>query len=589
LNCQRAQALGEILPQIPAARYAAVPRKLGLLSTIRNSHVYRSLCAVLFASVGFVLNAVAEEAPRPTLLVTIVVDQFSADLFTEYRPMYAHGLARLAGGAVYPRGFQSHAATETCPGHSTILTGARPAKTGIIANDWQEPSRPRVVGNATTYGVYCAEQPGAANSKVTGTVISPAHLRVPTLGDRLKQSNANSRVVSIAGKDRSAVMLGGFNADLTLWWTPEGFVTYAGRSASVPGSIATTINQKIRSSIAAGIKPKAPKECASRAHDIAVSANVTIGKSQAIAPGSWRRWRASAALDAFTVDAAIEAMRQLELGKRGVVDLLAVSLAANDYVGHYFGTEGEEMCAQQISLDRTIGHLLDELDKTHVSYVVALTADHGGVDVTERNRQRGVVQAQRLDEKLLPSRMSAALAAMLGIPGPVILGANEFASDVWLSADIPASRRAEVLDAAARIYRSHPQVEIVFTKNELIGATPPTGPADEWTLLERAKASFDPQRSGDLIVLLKPYVSIYQKPKDVERDYVATHGSPWAYDRRVPILFWWRGIGPFEQPKAVETVDIVPTFAGLIGLRLPDHEIDGQPLPMPALIPGAGQ
>lgn len=39
-------------------------------------------------------------------------------------------------GAVFPRGYQSHAATETCPGHSTILTGGSPARTGIIANHW---------------------------------------------------------------------------------------------------------------------------------------------------------------------------------------------------------------------------------------------------------------------------------------------------------------------------------------------------------------------------------------------------------------------------------------------------------------------
>jgi alkaline phosphatase len=359
-------------------------------------------------------------------------------------------------------------------------------------------------------------------------------------------------------------------------------VTYANKQASVPDSIANTLNRKVRNSIAAGTDPKRLKECSSRAHELAVTANVSIGTSKAIAPGSWRRWRSSAAFDEFTVETALEATRQFALGKRNVVDLLAISLSANDYVGHYFGTEGEEMCAQQLALDRTIGHLLDELDKTHVSYVVALTADHGGLDVTERNQQRGVMQAQRLDEQLLPRRISSTLATRFDLHEPVILGADEFGSDVWLSADIPANRRAEVQDAAARIYRSHAQVEIVFTKNELIGATSPAGPPDEWTLLERAKASFDPERSGDLIVFLKPYISIYQKPKNVERDYVTTHGSPWAYDRRVPILFWWSGIKPFEQPKAVETVDIVPTFANFIGLRIPDNEIDGRPLPMPA-------
>ena len=78
----------------------------------------------------------AEPAAPPKLLVVISVDQFSADLYNEYRQYFTGGLARLSRGIVFPMGFQSHAATETCPGHSTILTGDRPARTGIIANEW---------------------------------------------------------------------------------------------------------------------------------------------------------------------------------------------------------------------------------------------------------------------------------------------------------------------------------------------------------------------------------------------------------------------------------------------------------------------
>ena len=74
--------------------------------------------------------------PPPKLILAIAVDQFSADLFAEYRNRYAFGFKRLQQGAVFPSGYQSHAATETCPGHSTIMTGAHPARTGIIANNW---------------------------------------------------------------------------------------------------------------------------------------------------------------------------------------------------------------------------------------------------------------------------------------------------------------------------------------------------------------------------------------------------------------------------------------------------------------------
>ena len=109
---------------------------------------------------------------------------------------------------------------------------------------------------------------------------------------------------------------------------------------------------------------------------------------------------------------------------------------------------------------------------------------------------------------------------------------------------------------------------------EEIGATPtPATPPEIWTLAERARASFVPGRSGDLVVLLRPRVTPIPEPGI---GYVATHGSAWDYDRRVPILFWRKGMAPFEQPNGIETVDIAPTLAALIGFPLPAEAIDGR-------------
>mgnify|MGYP006314275569 FL=1 len=74
-------------------------------------------------------------------------------------------------------------------------------------------------------------------------------------------------------------------------------------------------------------------------------------------------------------------------------------------------------------------------------------------------------------------------------------------------------------------------------------------------------------------------------PEFLTSVYIATHGSAWDYDRRVPILFWRRGMPGFEQPHPIETVDIAPTLAALIGLGVPDGTFDGRCLD---LDPGAG-
>src|SRR5204862_240322 len=200
-------------------------------------------------------QSAAQPPAPPKLLVVISVDQFSANLFDEYRPQWTGGLARLATGTVFHNGYQSHAATETCPGHSTLLTGDHPARTGIISN-------------------------------------------VPIEG---------------GGK-------------------PVG----AGRLARKAGD-----------------------------------ANA---------------FRASPELDGDTLALAAGLVDELKLGRGAAPDLLAVSLSATDYVGHTYGTEGEEMCLQLTELDRELGDFLKLLDSRGIAYSVVLTADHGGKDVPERER-----------------------------------------------------------------------------------------------------------------------------------------------------------------------------------------------------------
>ena len=98
----------------------------------------------------------------PKLVVVISIDQLSGELFDEYRPHFTGGLARLANGTAFRNGYQAHAATETCPGHSTILTGSHPTHTGIIGNTWVDQSVSR-----SDKTIYCAEDERVAGSSTT--------------------------------------------------------------------------------------------------------------------------------------------------------------------------------------------------------------------------------------------------------------------------------------------------------------------------------------------------------------------------------------------------------------------------------------
>src|SRR5437764_3392227 len=215
--------------------------------------------AALFAS-----QALAQIPPSPKLLVVISVDQFSADLFGEYRPQFTAGFARIASGTAFPNGYQSHAATETCPGHSTILTGDHPARTGIIANSWIDQTAARADKT-----IYCAEDEAVPGSSSSHYTVSPKHLLAPTLGELVKARWPGSRNVAVSGKDRAAVMMTGHNADQRWYWTGSSFVTDLS-TAPVPQVV-----PKVNAAAAAGLAlARPPLEttpfCASKAQPIPI-------------------------------------------------------------------------------------------------------------------------------------------------------------------------------------------------------------------------------------------------------------------------------------------------------------------------------
>ena len=510
---------------------------------------------------------VTAQTPAPKLIVMIAVDQFSADIFAEYRGQFTGGLARLASGVVFPSGYQAHGATETCPGHSTILTGSHPARTGIVANHYFDLSAAR-----DDKRIYCAEDESVAGTTSGNGKYAPSvkHLLVPTLGDLMKARDPKTQVVSVSGKDRSAIMMGGHQADELMWLAPTGLTSYRGTTLS---PTATKAGAAIAAAIA---EPRPaltlPADCA--AHDIAIpvgdkGAIVGTGR-MARDGGDFRRFQASPEADGAVLATAAALRQARKMGEGSSTDLLIVGLAATDYVGHSTGTEGSEMCLQMIGLDRELGDFFARLDATGIDYVVGLTADHGGHDMPERNRQNAWPDAQRVDPKLDPAELGKEVAEKLGLPQPLLLGDG---GDYYLSKALtPAQRKLALAEILPRL-RAHPQIEAVVTAEELAAHPVSKRSPDVWTLMDKLRASFNPERSGDFIIALKPRVTPIAEPGI---GYVATHGSVWDYDRRVPILFWRQGLAGFAQPNAVMTVDIMPTLASLIALPIDMAKIDGR-------------
>ena len=526
-----------------------------------------ALAALLPSACAAAKDAASPSRP-PQLIVAISVDQFSADLFAQYRRHFTGGLGRLQDGAVFPSGYQSHAATETCPGHSTILTGARPSRSGIIANDWFDLAIPR-----PSKHVYCAEDETNPASSLERPVVSAAHLKVPTLGDRLKAANPAARNVAVSYKDRTVMMMGGHAIDAAYWWRGGAFVTLDGQTVSPAAEAA---NRAAAAAIAKGAPGIAvPLWCAARAGKVDV-AGASIGEGRfALQRGNASTFTGSPRMDAAVVNLAVALVDEQALGRDAVPDVLSVGLSATDIIGHTLGAGGQEMCIQMAELDRTIGRLLAQLDSRKIDYMVVLTADHGGFDAVERQQQQAYPRAIRGDASLTVSALAKAVTERTGIAaptGPLLYGDGMF-GDRYISRLLSPGDRARVSAALVTILKGHPQVAAVFTAKELADTPLPSASPQDWSLKDRARASFDAQRSGDVVVLLER--AVMPIPAGT-RGYVATHGSAWDYDRRVPILFWRRGMAGFEQPAPVETVDIAPSLAAVLKLEITDGDFDGR-------------
>lgn len=549
-------------------------------------------CALLCAAVAFGTPALAQSRavakPDPKLVVVISIDQFSANLFAEHRPEFKGGLGTLAReGIVYPNGYQSHAMSETCPGHSTLLTGKHPNKTGISANDWYDASLGKQV--------YClADERMVLAHDPKGRPVSPRNMVATTYGDWLKAVSPTSRVFGVSGKDRGAITMAGHQADGAFWFQPGfGFTTFVppGDTAAARLKPVAAFNAKLAADLKkrpfvwdySGKLGGAARRCK------ALEADYETGgrKWRAALPipvaadpaGKLRDLGSSPFPDQVTLQLATQLRETYGLGDGPQVDVLAVSLSATDYIGHRYGTRGPEMCDQMARLDAGLGDFLGGLSKVKGEVLVVLAADHGGADMAERLHDEGF-DTDRVAPKAWMDRLNATLRTELGLAFDPLFADGGINTINVVGPDkksLPLVEHMRITAAALALISRQPEVIEAFDVNTLLTAQPE--PADsspeEISVKERMRRSTYPGRSGDIVVAFKPDLT----PASAGANYVSGHGSPWDYDRRIPIIFWWKGGMARERILPLDTVDIAPTIAAVTGIKAP-ADLDGRCRPL---------
>ncbi len=477
----------------------------------------------------------------PKLVVGIVIDQFRYDYLTRFAADYKGAFARFAAkGATFVNAHHEHMPTVTAVGHSTFMSGATPAVSGIVGNEWYDRTLGRRVLNCDDDTVKMLGSNGRASS--------PRRMLVSTLGDEMKMSGKGGKVIGISLKDRGAIFPAGHMADGAYWMdvVSGNFVSSTFYFSALPQWV-TDFN---------AAKP------AEKFHGKIWTSINDDKQIMRLKPEDGPGYYTSLERTPYGND-LIEALTEKAivaeaLGKGPKTDLLTVSFSANDYVGHAVGPDSPEARDISIRTDRLIEKLFQFIDKNVglANTLIVLTADHGVSPVPEENIARKM-PGGRFNMADVAKAMDTALIAKYG-GDKWIAEQTEF--NFYLNEHNIASKKldhGEVERVAAQAAWNFPHVFRVYTKEQIV-----RGQFFADQIGRRVANGFYPQRSGDIVISPEAYWFGGRAPG-------TTHGSPFFYDSHVPVLFLGASVKPGKYYKAIAVNDIAPTLAAILGVEAP--------------------
>jgi len=502
----------------------------------------------------------ATRAEPPRLVVALIYDQLGSDTLLRQLPFLdpAGAIRRAVEHGVFlERSVYPYASTLTAPGHAAIHTGASPSSNGIDNNSYWDERLARAEP-------VVADPAHRVLGREDGAGVGPGRLRAPTVADQLKaQTHGSARVVSLSIKDRSAALPAGPSADLVLWFdgTLEAFTSSSAWGRELPGWL---VRYQSEHPLRALLSPWQPLSAARYAAQLGPDAAPgegdlygfgttfphvfdRVSKPMAVLP-------CTPQLSEYLVDLAAAAVREQGLGRDEIPDLLALSISGTDCAGHVFGPGSWEYVDHLVRADRAVGRWLDRLAH-ELPLAVLITSDHGVAPLPESSTPAGA----RLMPKQVREHLEAALVRDLG-PGPWVAGV--LSPFVFLT---PRARshpeRERLLATAIGVLRKEPGLRDAWRLSEVRGWLKDGDP-----LRQALALGVSPDNSADLLFLPAP-----GHPLDLGEPAGkgTNHGSPYAYDREVPVLAWGKGVPRRRSAEPVNQLRVAATLARLLGISPP--------------------
>ncbi len=538
--------------------------------------VFIFIAAFLLCSMS--LPSVAE---RPRLVLQITVDGLRGDLLSRYQRHFEKGGFNylLQRGVVYTDAHYQHANTETIVGHATLATGAHPATHGLVGNVWYDSETRELAYNiedpdypliATREDMRKGAQVDPAQAAARTAGRSPRALLVPTLSDTLAASiGSGARIFGVSGKDRSAVAMAG-HVGKAFWYSTDtgDFQSSKYYYDDYPRWVKDWNARRLA------------ERYGSKQWELLLDSSAYLWREQDDRPyevdlkGYGRtfphpygpvdhplfatRLLVSPAGDRLLLDFTRALMKAEQIGADDVTDYLSVSFSGVDAVNHFFGVASLENEDQVVQLDRILAELLRYVDDTVGldKTIVVLSADHGMSEMPEYLESLGYPAGRMYNEQVLD------LANQLGklLFGVDQIARSFFRPSLYLDHQRVAAAGLEldvVEKELAAALAQHESVGVAMATADLLGR-------EHSGIAASMKRNSHPQRSGDIYIAQAPYWFMFEKGA-----VAAMHGSPWAYDTHVPIIFMVPGVAGQRVDRRVHPVDVAPTLSALLGLSAP--------------------
>jgi len=534
---------------------------------------------VLLLSAGAVAGAAGEE---PKLVLQITIDQMRGDFPMRYEDRLGEGGFRylMEQGTHYINAHFQHADTETPIGHAALFTGTYPAYNGIVAGNWFDLDKGKVI-----YNCEDDRYPMIGKEPEEGKGRAPTNLLSSTIGDELVISNSGrSRVFSVSIKDRGAILPGGHTGK-AFWYSKSNgsFVSSTYYYEEYPGWVKEWNARRLAdnykdtswelmhdaSTYVFGEDDDRPFEV-----DFLGLGTTFPHPVQGDSKYFYASLIATPFGDELTVDFAKTLIETEKLGQGKHTDFIAVSLSVTDYIGHVFGPSSLEAEDNVLRVDLLLADLfqfIDDqvgLDQT----LIIVAADHGMCEAPEHMQGLGFEVGRLTSETIVKGTIKSALTARLGVPEDVIrlyehpyvyLNEEEIKKTKYSVAEVERAVAEEVIKIPGMIG--------AVTRTDLLRGTFAPTPVNM-----RILNNFHAKRSGHVHVIADQFWYFYYQ-METTTEIAAIHGSPWKYDTYVPIFFAGYGIPAQRIARPVTPYDIAATIATCLEIKPPSGSV-GIPL-----------